>query len=63
MNKNQRPALSHEREQPDDISALSEAFSLGAFRYIDIARHERLAEIYIRWPLLSELGSPQKKEG
>lgn len=38
----------------DDISALRDAFSLHAFRYIDIAREERLAEIVSRWPLLTE---------
>jgi len=63
MNNNQRPAYSSDHEQPDDISALGKAFSLGAFRYIDIARQERLAEIYTRWPLLSELGVRQEKEG
>lgn len=62
MSKNQRPALQAEREQPDDISALSDAFSLDGYRYIDIARQERLAEIHARWPLLTELDAMKKKE-
>lgn len=40
--------------QHDDISALSEAFSLNAFHYIDIARDERLENILSRWSLLQE---------
>ncbi|WP_455815079.1 cellulose biosynthesis protein BcsR [Pseudomonas graminis] len=60
--KNQRPALQPDREQPDDISALRDAFSLTAFRYIDIARQERLAAIHARWPLLAELDALHKKE-
>ncbi|MBK4725718.1 MULTISPECIES: cellulose biosynthesis protein BcsR [Erwiniaceae] len=62
MNKNPRPVLQAESETPDDISALGDAFSLGAFRYIDIARQERLAAIYERWPLLTELDARQNKE-
>ncbi len=38
----------------DDISALRDAFSLHSFRYVDIAREERLKEIVSRWPLLAE---------
>ncbi|WP_312242364.1 cellulose biosynthesis protein BcsR [Pantoea sp.] len=48
-------------EQQDDISALGEAFSLTAFRYIDIAREERLAAIIARWPLLQELPRRQQE--
>lgn len=48
-------------EQQDDISALGEAFSLTAFRYIDIAREERLAGIIARWPLLQELTLRQQE--
>lgn len=62
MNKNPRPARQANSEIPDDISALGEAFSLGAFHYIDIAREERLAAIDARWPLLAELSALQIKE-
>lgn len=48
-------------EQQDDISALGEAFSLTAFRYIDIAREERLAGIIARWPLLQEISLRQRE--
>lgn len=41
-------------EQQDDISALRDAFSLRAYRYIDIAREERLEKIVSHWPLLAE---------
>lgn len=41
-------------DRQDDISALRDAFSLHAFRYVDIAREERLKEIVSRWPLLAE---------
>lgn len=44
----------------DDISKLAEAFSFTAFRYVDIAREERLAAILARWPLLNELSAEQK---
>ncbi|CAH0243178.1 hypothetical protein WB66_20250 [bacteria symbiont BFo1 of Frankliniella occidentalis] len=60
-NKNQQSGKTPGHETPDDISALGEAFALTAFRYIDIARQERLAAIYQRWPLLTELGALQKK--
>lgn len=46
-------------EPQDDISALRDAFSLQAFRYIDIAREERLANIVARWPLLAETAAKQ----
>ncbi|MGD8107288.1 cellulose biosynthesis protein BcsR [Pantoea sp. FN0302] len=45
----------------DDISKLGEAFSFSAFRYVDIAREERLASILARWPLLNELSAQQKE--
>ncbi|URQ62664.1 cellulose biosynthesis protein BcsR [Pantoea alhagi] len=45
----------------DDISKLAEAFSFSAFRYVDIAREERLASILARWPLLNELSAQQKE--
>ena len=46
-------------EQQDDIGALSHAFSIDNFDYIDIARDERLVKITARWPLLSELASDE----
>ncbi len=60
-NKNQQPGKIPGHEPPDDVSALGEAFALTAFRYIDIARQERLVAIYQRWPLLTELGALPKK--
>lgn len=42
-------------EVQDDISTLSEAFSIKAFHYVDIARSERLRKMTERWPLLAEL--------
>lgn len=59
MNEQQTTAHSVVSEQYDDISALGEAFSLRAFRYVDIARQERLAAILLRWPLLEELALTQ----
>ncbi|ORM72225.1 hypothetical protein HA48_15335 [Pantoea wallisii] len=44
-------------EDQDDITALSEAFDLKAFRYIDIAREERMKAILSRWPLLHEMAA------
>ncbi|WP_275556129.1 cellulose biosynthesis protein BcsR [Mixta sp. Marseille-Q2659] len=41
---------------------LAEAFSFSAFRYVDIAREERLAAILARWPLLNELSVEQKEK-
>ena len=49
-------------EDQDDINTLSEAFSLKAFRYIDIAREERLNSLLTRWPLLRELSAEQEPE-
>lgn len=49
-------------EDQDDINTLSEAFSLKAFRYIDIAREERLNSLLTRWPLLRELSAAQEPE-
>lgn len=46
----------------DDISKLAEAFSFSAFRYVDIAREERLAAILARWALLNELSVEQKEK-
>lgn len=48
-------------EQYDDISVLRDAFSLGGFRYTDIAREDRLAGIIARWPLLHELSYKQRE--
>lgn len=48
--------------EQDDINALSEAFSLKAFRYIDIARAERLNTLVSCWPLLQELTATQEPE-
>lgn len=53
---------SRTREEQDDINTLSEAFSLKAFRYIDIAREERLNSILSSWPLLQELSATQESE-
>lgn len=50
------------REEQDDINTLSEAFSLKAFRYIDIAREERLNTLLSHWPLLQELSATQESE-
>jgi len=50
------------REDQDDINALSEAFSLKAFHYIDIAREERLNNLLARWPLLQELAADQEPQ-
>ncbi|MDZ7279918.1 cellulose biosynthesis protein BcsR [Pantoea eucrina] len=49
-------------EDQDDISALSEAFSIKAFHYIDIAREERLQSLLSRWPLLQEIQHQQESE-
>ncbi len=49
-------------EDQDDINALSAAFSLNAFHYIDIAREARLNNIMARWPLLRELTAAQESE-
>lgn len=55
--KNTFSVVTSANEQQDDISALSEAFAIKTFHYIDIAREERLASIVARWPLLTELAS------
>ncbi|MEM6052034.1 cellulose biosynthesis protein BcsR [Erwinia sp. P7711] len=44
-------------EAQDDIRALADAFSLQGWRYVDIARQERLEGIVARWPLLAELAT------
>ncbi|EJL87634.1 hypothetical protein AC790_14865 [Pantoea sp. RIT-PI-b] len=49
-------------EDHDDINALSAAFSLKAFRYIDIAREARLNSIMARWPLLREISAAQEPD-
>jgi hypothetical protein len=59
-NKNAFSQMTSAGERQDDISALSEAFSIKAFRYIDIARQERLARIVAHWPLLTELATERK---
>ncbi|KEY60464.1 cellulose biosynthesis protein BcsR [Serratia sp. DD3] len=48
------------QEMPDDLKALSQAFSLPKLSYIDISRQERLTKMMIRWPLLSELSELTK---
>lgn len=50
------------REEQDDINALSEAFSLKAFHYVDIAREARLQSLLTRWPLLQEIAAAQESE-
>ena len=54
--------VSRTSDEQDDINALSEAFSLKAFHYIDIARAERLNTLVSRWPLLQELTAAQEPE-
>lgn len=49
-------------EEHDDINALSDAFSLKTFRYIDITREARLNTIMTRWPLLREISAAQESE-
>ncbi|WP_434745373.1 cellulose biosynthesis protein BcsR [Candidatus Pantoea rara] len=49
-------------DRQDDISALRDAFSLHAFRYVDIAREERLKEIVSRWPLIAETVPTQPEQ-
>ncbi|MBZ6387291.1 MULTISPECIES: cellulose biosynthesis protein BcsR [Pantoea] len=53
-NENAYTLVASDGQRQDDISALRDAFSLQAFRYIDIAREERLTNIVARWPLLAE---------
>lgn len=59
-NKSAFSRMTSAGELQDDISTLSEAFSIKAFSYIDIAREERLAGIVARWPLLTELAAEQE---
>ncbi|QGY27500.1 cellulose biosynthesis protein BcsR [Pantoea cypripedii] len=54
--------VSRTSDEQDDINALSEAFSLKAFHYIDIARAERLNTLVSCWPLLQELAAAQESE-
>jgi len=49
-------------DRQDDISALRDAFSLHSFRYVDIAREERLKEIVSRWPLIAETVPSQPEQ-
>jgi hypothetical protein len=58
-NENAYTLVASDGQRQDDISALRDAFSLQAFRYIDIAREERLANIVARWPLLAETSAAQ----
>jgi len=58
-NENAYTLVASDGQRQDDISALRDAFSLHAFRYIDIAREERLANIVTRWPLLAETSAEQ----
>lgn len=57
MNETLISVLSVTSETQDDIRALADAFSLQNWRYVDIARQEKLATIVDRWPLLAELVS------
>ena len=57
MNETRMSVLSNNSETQDDIRALADAFSLQNWRYIDIARQEKLEKIIARWPLLAELVS------
>ncbi|WP_338559817.1 cellulose biosynthesis protein BcsR [Erwinia sp. E_sp_B04_7] len=57
MNETRTSVLSNNSETQDDIRALADAFSLQNWRYIDIARQEKLEKIIARWPLLAELVS------
>lgn len=56
------PAFLSDRESQDDIRALSNAFSLQNWHYVDIVAQERLAEIVTRWPLLAELATDTDKD-
>lgn len=49
-------------EDQDDINALSAAFGLKAFRYIDIAREARVNTLLARWPLLREMLDVTERE-
>ncbi|MFD1800979.1 cellulose biosynthesis protein BcsR [Mixta tenebrionis] len=55
-------AINANTAMPDDISTLGEVFSFSAFRYVDIAREERLTAILARWPLLHELSTAQQEQ-
>ncbi|MFC0140308.1 cellulose biosynthesis protein BcsR [Erwinia mallotivora] len=55
------PAQLSDCESEDDIRALSKAFSLRNWHYVDIAVQERVTEIVTRWPLLAELASKADK--
>lgn len=57
------PVVAVNSEAPDDIRALAEAFSLQNWRYVDIARQERLQAIVARWPLLAECATVAADEG
>jgi hypothetical protein len=61
-NENAFSLIASSHEDHDDINALSHAFSLKAFRYIDIAREARLNTIMARWPLLRELTAAQEPD-
>jgi len=39
----------------DDFLVLSHLFSLPELNYIDIARKEKIPQVFTRWPLLAEL--------
>lgn len=62
MSERRHPLLSVSNESQDDIRALADAFSLQNWRYIDIAREERLAAIVARWPLLAERATDVRKQ-
>ncbi len=61
-NQNFYTSEAAEGDRQDDISALRDAFSLLSFRYVDIAREERLKEIVSRWPLLAETVPSQPEQ-
>ncbi|MGB9095107.1 cellulose biosynthesis protein BcsR [Erwinia sp.] len=62
MSETRHPVLSLTSESQDDIRALADAFSLKKWRYVDIAREERLTSIIARWPLLAELATDVPKK-
>lgn len=61
-NPNLHTSEAADGDRQDDISALRDAFSLHAFRYVDIAREERLKEILSRWTLLAETVPSQPEQ-
>jgi hypothetical protein len=50
------PVANGEKDnENDDFLVLSHLFSLPELNYIDIARKEKIPQVFKRWPLLAEL--------